>query len=672
MSFLFPLYILGAAAIAVPILLHLRRRPPKEHIPFSSLMFLEKTPERLTRRTRLEKLLLLALRCLAIILLALAFSRPFLRSMNLTTESASFTRAIILVDRSASMQREDLSKQALTAAEESLERFDEKDEVAFAFFDESMEMAADFPAWKNLGARARKSQLEETLSDGISSAGWLGTDVGKALTRASDMLLAADLNQKATEREIILISDFQKGADLDVLNQSAWPEDVNVRAIPVSVKSPGNMSITLAATPTRSNIDEEELYRVRISNAADSESSDVTLSWQGFPDTAISTTIAPGTSRILSSRPRPAEAEKGILSIQGDAHSFDNEVYISPVQPRPLRILFANPEGAPETPGTPLFYLRRAMQPTPALNPVITTTEELDNTAMEDREVIVLSGTWGEEMSEKARGFAQSGGLVLAIPGEGSSSGSFATLTDGDWKLSEADVSDYALFSDLDFEHPVLLPFARAQVRDFTKIRIWKHRLLEMGEADDSGAQVIATFDGESPALFELPVGEGAVFGFLSGWEPKESQLSLSSKFVPLLYSIFDHAGYSIRSAPTLYVGETEHQKPGFYEETKGDEQYLVSVNLAPAEGMTASFDPVVTLAEYGIPLLETEQVAEQADLPSEVLARLESEEKENRQKLWKWLILLALILLIIETWLAGRRAGGKSVATSIPTATPS
>jgi hypothetical protein len=68
-SFLFPLYLLGVAAIAGPILLHLRRRPPKEHMEFSSLMFLAKSPERVTRRTRLEHLLLLALRCLAILLL---------------------------------------------------------------------------------------------------------------------------------------------------------------------------------------------------------------------------------------------------------------------------------------------------------------------------------------------------------------------------------------------------------------------------------------------------------------------------------------------------------------------------------------------------------------------------------------------------------------------------
>src|SRR5690606_24028110 len=95
-SFLFPLYLLGAAAIALPILLHLRRRPPKEHMEFGSLMFLTKSPERVTRRTRLEHLVLLALRCLAIVLLALAFGRPFFAAVELPSEKTRLTRAVLL------------------------------------------------------------------------------------------------------------------------------------------------------------------------------------------------------------------------------------------------------------------------------------------------------------------------------------------------------------------------------------------------------------------------------------------------------------------------------------------------------------------------------------------------------------------------------------------------
>ena len=98
MNFLAPLFLAGAAAIALPILLHLIRRTERERIPFSSLMFLKQTPPKVTRRSRLENLLLLLLRCLAFALIALAFSRPyFQQAMNAATPAAERRRTVVLV-----------------------------------------------------------------------------------------------------------------------------------------------------------------------------------------------------------------------------------------------------------------------------------------------------------------------------------------------------------------------------------------------------------------------------------------------------------------------------------------------------------------------------------------------------------------------------------------------
>ena len=77
MSFLAWLFGLGALAVAFPLIFHLIRRTPRGHQPFSSLIFLKQSPPRITRRSRLDNLLLLLLRGLAITLLAIAFMRPF-------------------------------------------------------------------------------------------------------------------------------------------------------------------------------------------------------------------------------------------------------------------------------------------------------------------------------------------------------------------------------------------------------------------------------------------------------------------------------------------------------------------------------------------------------------------------------------------------------------------
>ena len=55
----------------MPIYLHLRRKPPKDALEFSSLMFLEPSKHQpIKRRSQLENIPLLLLRCLALLFLA--------------------------------------------------------------------------------------------------------------------------------------------------------------------------------------------------------------------------------------------------------------------------------------------------------------------------------------------------------------------------------------------------------------------------------------------------------------------------------------------------------------------------------------------------------------------------------------------------------------------------
>ncbi|MFN9851219.1 MAG: BatA domain-containing protein, partial [Planctomycetota bacterium] len=90
MSFLTPLYALAALAVAVPILLHLVRREPKNRLEFSSLLFLPESPPRLTRNSRIEHWLLLLLRSLVLLMIAFAFARPY---WNQTVDTPSGSAA---------------------------------------------------------------------------------------------------------------------------------------------------------------------------------------------------------------------------------------------------------------------------------------------------------------------------------------------------------------------------------------------------------------------------------------------------------------------------------------------------------------------------------------------------------------------------------------------------
>ena len=65
--------------------------------------------------------------------------------------------------------------------------------------------------------------------------------------------------------------------------------------------------------------------------------------------------------------------------------------------------------------------------------------------------------------------------------------------------VGEGSVENYAMLSQIDFQHPLYAPFADARFNDFTKLHFWKHRQLDAGSIP--GARVVARFDRGDPAL---------------------------------------------------------------------------------------------------------------------------------------------------------------------------
>lgn len=76
MSFLSPLYLLMAAAAAVPLLIHLMRRRIGTRVELPSARYLARAEQEHSRRLRLRNLLLMLLRVLAVLCIAAAAARP--------------------------------------------------------------------------------------------------------------------------------------------------------------------------------------------------------------------------------------------------------------------------------------------------------------------------------------------------------------------------------------------------------------------------------------------------------------------------------------------------------------------------------------------------------------------------------------------------------------------
>src|ERR1044071_2932413 len=196
MSFLTPLFFLGVAALAAPILVHLVRRTRARRVQFPALVFVRQVPQRTIRRRTLHNILLLLLRCLAILLIVIAFTRPFFSGGSAAKDNTAAGATVILIDNSLSMRREGLFAEAQRRAESALDEARNDERVALVSFDKRYTVLNRFLTDKN------------RVRSGIMSlaAGWDGTDYEQALRGAESLL--SEVETKGPKR-IVMISDFQ-------------------------------------------------------------------------------------------------------------------------------------------------------------------------------------------------------------------------------------------------------------------------------------------------------------------------------------------------------------------------------------------------------------------------------------------------------------------------------
>ncbi len=696
MSFLAPLFLLGALAVAFPIVFHLIRRTTRERRPFSSLMFLMPTPPKVTRRSRLENLWLLLLRCLVLGLLAFGFARPFLKKpLQAEPSGMASKQVIVLIDSSASMRRANLWPEARDRAAEVLSELSPADQAGVWAFDSQVRPIFRPEEWSAAPPGGRLATVRTRLA--AMEPDWGATDLGNALIEAAEALEEAATAAEASPtaaRQIVVISDFQTGSERTGLQGYEWPSGIEVRLEPVKARRPTNAGLQLVA-----DSEGDGGVRGRVSNSADARSEQFRVGWTqpnvpGFVGDAVEIYVPPGQSRVLKA-PSPGSGEDaGQLRLAGDEEDFDNMAYYVSPGTNVVTILYLGnePEDDPEQ---PLFYLKRAFQQTRRQD-VKVEAIRAETALMPERAarapLIVVGSSLPETRIEWVREALGAGKTVLVMMRERAMAATVAGLGGGGLvEAEERSAGDYAMLGHIDFSHPLFAPFADPRYSDFTKIHFWKYR--RMAAERLPGARVLARFDSHDPALLEIPRGNGVLLVLTSGWHPADSQFALSSKFVPLLYSILSRSGgmdnrkfqYTVGDeillAATNRAGEslrvrkpdgteattsgsrfTQADQPGIYTVMSMSPPLWFAVNLHPEESNTAPM-PLEELERLGVPLKREAPGTAAAAAAKRV--RLQAAELENRQKLWRWMLLAALLALLAETWLAGRiaRRAGRSSA---------
>src|SRR5438445_5847886 len=219
-------FLAATAAVAVPIVIHLLLKPRARQMDIGTLRFLKLVLRDSTRRRKLRRWLLFALRCAAVLLLAFLFARPYFSRAG---SEGSEREVVLLIDQSASM--------AVTYSDRTL--FDRAQEAAAKIIKELPDgSVAHLGYFDAQGVARSKPIINRTREPGFG-----GTDYTVALAWARDVLVAS----KRKQRKLYLFTDLQR-TGLRGKPFEGTPIDVDVEIVEIGKAVVSNLAVESVET----------------------------------------------------------------------------------------------------------------------------------------------------------------------------------------------------------------------------------------------------------------------------------------------------------------------------------------------------------------------------------------------------------------------------------------
>lgn len=619
LSFLSPLFLVGAAAAAIPILIHLFYRRTEPVIEFAAMRYLRQAPVEESRRRRLRELLLLALRVTALVLLACAFARPYLAG----AAAASGRATVVLVDTSASLSAPGEFERVRERAAEAVGAAPATHAVAVLAFAGAADVVAPLSA-DRAGALAAIAQLEP----------------GAGATRFRAALQRAGEELGGREGRIVVVTDLQESG-WDAATDGGVPEGVSVE-----IEEIDGPPLNLAITSLR--VEGGEAVAMVQSFADQPVTDQVVFAAEHRRLGAVPVALPPGGS--AEARLSIAGVRAGALTASitdRDGFLADNVRYAVLDADTSVSVLALTSSGHPSE----SLYLGRAL--TIADGPggfrfrAIRASAFAGLEAVADPDVIVIGGTSGLDERGRARlaAFVRAGGGVLVTAGPDVDaaivSQALTGVVSAGWRVRPAaSVS----FAPADGRHPIFRPFGG--VGTLGNVTFTRAALVDTPD----GARVLARYTDGTPALVEERAGSGRVLIFGSDLNYRWNDFPLQPAFVPFVHETVRYLASPRTSRSEYLVGElpgTVGSTPGVVQlspnQTRGRR---VAVNTDPRES-----DPRrMTVDDFQAGLSRLQATAVQR-------VQAEARRQEDAQGLW-WYGLLLLVVSLAAEGLLGRRLG--------------
>jgi len=698
MSFLTPAFLAGLGLLAIPIIIHLTQRQRSEVTVFPSLMFLKRIPFKTSNRRRIRHPLLFALRCLAIVLLAAAFARPFVSG----SDAAAGERArdvVVLLDTSASLRFAGRWDRAREEARGVIAGLGEGDRAALVTFNEEAEERVALTG-DALALGTAIDRLEATD---------LGTRIEAGLQLAGRIL---DESERA-DREIVLISDFQRTGWEDE-GRARLPDGVALRPISL-VEADDGEGANLAVADAHFAGGDGGRFRIvaRVANMGDRPVTALPVSLE-LAGRAVATRpvdLGPrgATTVVFDNVALPEGRTRGRVSITRDGLEIDDELRFMATPEPGLEVLIL--EGRRGRADRSLFVERAlSIGEEPRVRAVRRPAAQLDAAWLATASAVILNDAnlTDARRATRLREWVEAGGALFVVLGPNADpaqwAGPAASLLGGRAGAVEDRTSvGGSRISWLDYDHPIFEIFSTPHSGDFSEARFFRFRGFELGE----GASVLARFEGGEPALIEHPLGEGRVLVWTSTLDKFWNDLALQPVFLPFLQRSLLHAtGYRepqrwVSTGEAVELGSLVGGGSAAGAQAASLEEWVlvdpdgarepIDVQSGPnwiefdeagfyqVEALDGGVDPVtiavnVDLSESDLSTVAPERVVEavvgasdRGDSASGVTLAADSDEPARRE-LWWFFLALSAIVLVAESVIANRwtrRRPGSGLARS-------
>ncbi len=551
--FLHPIYLFGLLAASLPILIHLLNRRRMKRIRFPAVRFILLSQKRISRSYRLRHWLLLALRTMAIILLALLLANPIFQTGAGLFAGSGPVSLVIVLDNSLSMTWSGDGggfKQAKEAGRILIDSLNAGDRAAI--------IPTNISGKEAFRLKEEKEVLLRELQ-GIEIADG-SANFTAALNKAYELL-----NTPAGEKEIRLITDmgltgwdrfstatlkqYDPAIPLKTIRVSAKNKPLNGTVKEVKVGGQGvGVNLPLQIEAVLANFGATEIKDVLVQLSIDGETREQKLA-----------TVPPhgeASVNFQSQVVKPgSHGGEIILKKEGFAGSPRSHFALHAQDKLNVLVVDGDPQTALVRSET--FFLSRALNPAGDQNtslylPTVIVADGLGATSLEPYQVVMLCnvGTISDTAAQKLRNYLTQGGGLLVFGGDR------LQLDNYNQKLAQAlpaPLREKKLAPEASAEkigkialsHPALESFNDAILQEsLMGSRVWGYF-----RSDGGGKSALISLANGDSLVMEQKVGAGSVIFIATSADRDWTDLPVKTAYLPLIQSFTNYLAGGKRGA---------------------------------------------------------------------------------------------------------------------------